>query len=161
VLFRGTLALLLASEGSGRAETEAKKAITIDERHWLPYYALSMNQFSRGELAEARKVAERSVTAAPWMPLPMGLFAGLLRRLGDDVKADTLVSAFQSAGGAVIYHLVCENYENGAESCANAIAQGEMRPLMWIGASAFLRSLRSTTCWSTVVRLMNLPSDAA
>jgi eukaryotic-like serine/threonine-protein kinase len=107
VLFRGMFALVLGSESPDRAVAEARKAIEIDQRHWLPYYAMSMNHFHLGELPEARRLAEQSATAARWMPLPAGLLAGLLRRLGENDNADALLAKITSPGGMFIYHMVC------------------------------------------------------
>jgi hypothetical protein len=42
-----------------------------------------------------------------------------------------------------------------------AIAEGEVQPLMWFGASDFVRPLRSTVRWPTLVRMMNLPPETA
>ncbi len=161
VLFRGMFALILGSESPDRAAIEARKAIDIDERHWLPYYAMSMNHFRLGELPEARQLAERSAAAAPWMPLPAGLLAGLLRRLGKNDDADAQVSKLKSPSGMFIYHMVCSEIDAATDSLAKAIAQGEVQPLMWFGASDFLRPLRSSSRWSALVQTMNLPSETA
>jgi hypothetical protein len=56
--------LILARNRLTVAAVEARKAMEIDERHWLPYYAMSMNHFRLGELQEARELAGRSAAAA-------------------------------------------------------------------------------------------------
>jgi serine/threonine protein kinase/Tfp pilus assembly protein PilF len=161
VVFRGAFAMVLSSESPDRAVAEARKAIEIDQRHWLPYYAMSMNHFRLGELPEARRLAERSATAAPWMPLPKGLLAGLQRRLGENESADALLSKLQSPSGKFIYHMVCSEIDAGADSFTKAIAQGEVQPLMWFGAGDFLRPLRSSPRWAALAKIMNLPTEAA
>ena len=161
VLFRGGFSLILASESPDRAAAEARKAMEIDERHWLPYYAMSMNRIRLGELREARELAARSAAAAPWMPLPAGLLAGLLRLLGEHDDADAVLSKLQSPSGRFIYHMVCSEIDAAADSLAKAVAQGEVQPLMWFGASDFLRPLRSSPRWPALARMMNLPPEAA
>jgi len=161
VLFRGMFSLILGSESPDRAAVEARKAMEIDERHWLPYYAMSMNHFRLGELQEARELAGRSAAAARWMPVPAGLSAGLLRRLGENDDADALLSKLHSPSGMFIYHVVCSEIDAAADSLAKAIAQGEVQPLMWFGASDFLRPLRSSPRWPALVKMMNLPPETA
>jgi len=132
----------------------------IDERHWLPYYAMSMNHYRLGELQQARELAVRSAAAAPWMPLPAGLLAGLLRRVGENDDADARLSELRSPSGMFIYHMVCSEMDAAADSLAEAIAQGVMQQL-WFGASDFVRPLRSTLRWPALARMMNLPPETA
>ena len=161
VLFRGMFSLILGSESHDRAAVEARKAMEIDERHWLPYYAMSMNHFRLGELHEARELASQSAAAARWMPLPAGLLAGLQRRLGEHDDADASLSKLQSPSGMFIYHMVCSEIDAAADLLARAVTQGEVQPLMWFGAADFLRPLRSTLRWEALVRMMNLPAETA
>jgi eukaryotic-like serine/threonine-protein kinase len=161
VLFRGMFSLILGSESPDRAAVEARKAMEIDERHWLPYYAMSMNHFRLGELQEARELAGRSAAAARWMPVPAGLSAGLLRQLGENDDADALLSTLQSPSGMFIYHVVCSEIDAAADSLAKAIAQGEIQPLMWVGAIDLLRPLRSSPRWPALAKVMNLPPETA
>ena len=159
VLFRAMFSLILGSESPDRAAVEARKAMEIDERHWLPYYAMSLNHFRLGELQEARELAGRSAAAARWMPVPAGLSAGLLRRLGENDDADALLSKLQSPSGMFIYHVVCSEIDAAADSLAKAIAQGEVQPLMWVGAIDLLRPLRSSPRWPALAKVMNLPPE--
>ena len=161
VLFRGTFSLILGSESPDRASVEARRAMEADERHWLPYYAMSMSHFRLGELQEARKLAGRSAAAAPSMPLPAGLLAGLLRRVGENDGADAVLSRLRSPSGLFIYHVVRSEMEAAADSFAKAIAQGEVQHLMWLGASDFLRPLRSSPRWPALAKVMNLPSETS
>ena len=159
VLFRGMFALSLGSESPDRAAVEARKAIEIDERHWLPYYAMSMNHFRRGELPQALPFAERSVQAMASIPLPAGLLAGLFRRLGENGRADELLSRLRGPSGMFIYYMVCSEIDAAAESFLKAIAQGEVQPLMWFAASDFLKPLRSSPHWPALAKTMNLPPE--
>jgi Tfp pilus assembly protein PilF len=157
--FRGVFALALGSESPDRAAAEGRKAIEIDERHWMPNYAMSMNHLLRGELAEARQFAERSARGAAWIPLTAGLLAGILRRLGENDRADELLSTLRAPSGLFMYHMVCSEIEAAADCFAKAIAQGEVQPLMWICADSF--RLRSTPQWPALARMMNLPPQGA
>jgi serine/threonine-protein kinase len=161
VPFRAVFSLILGSESPDRAAVEARKAMEIDERQWLPYYAMSMRHFRLGELQEARELAGRSGAAAPWMPLPAGLLAGLLRQLGEHDDADAQLSKLKSPSGLFMYHLVCSDIDAAVDSFANAIAQGEVQPLMWLGATDFLRPLRSSPRWPALAKRMNLPPETA
>ena len=153
--FRGVFALALGSESPDRAAAEARKAIEIDDRHWMPNYAMSMNHLRRGELAEARQFAERGARGAPSIPLTAGLLAGILRRLGENDRAGELLSTLRAPSGLFMYHMVCSEIEAAADCFAKAIAQCEVQPLMWICADSF--RLRSTPQWPALARMMNLP----
>jgi serine/threonine-protein kinase len=161
VVFRGFLAMILGAETPNRAVVEARKAMEIDERHWLPSYAMSLSQLRRGELREARQLAERSAAAVPWLSFPAGLFAGLLRRLEEHDKADAVLAGLKSPSALAIYHLVCSDINATADSFAQAIAQGEVSPLMWFGASDFLRPLRASARWPALAKMLNLPETAS
>jgi len=159
VVFRGMFAMILAAESPDRAAVEARKAMEIDEGHWFPSYAMSLNHFRRGELPEARHFAERSAAAVPHLPLPAGLLAGLLRRLEEHDKADAVLAGLTSPSALVIYHLVCSEIDSAADSFAQAIRQGEVQPLMWFGAIDFLKPLRAGARWPALVKMLNLPSE--
>jgi len=161
VVFRGMFALILGSESPDHAAVEARKAIEIDARHWLPNYAMSMNHFRRGELPQALPFAERSVQAMASIPLPAGLLAGLFRRLGENGRADELLSRLRGPSGMFIYYMVCSEIDAAADSFAKAIAQGEVQPLMWFAACDFLKPLRSTPHWPALAKTMNLPPETA
>jgi len=93
------------------------------------------------------------------VPLPAGLLAGLLRQLGEHNNADAVLSKVTSPIGRAIYHMVCSEIDAGADAYAKAIAQGEVQPMMWLGASDFLGALRSSPRWSALARIMNLPPE--
>jgi eukaryotic-like serine/threonine-protein kinase len=157
IVFRGVFALVLGLESPDRAAAEARKAIEIDERHWMPNYAMSMHHLRRGELAEARQFAERSARAAPWMPLTAGLLAGILRRLEENDHAAELLSTLTAPSGLFMYYMVCSEIDAAADWFTKAIAQGEVQPLMWICADSF--RFRSTPHWTALARMMNLPPE--
>jgi len=87
--------------------------------------------------------------------------AGLLRRGGEHDDADALLSQLRSPSGRFIYHVIYSEMDAAADLLEKAVAQGEVQPLMWFGASDFLRPLRSTVRWPTLVRMMNLPPETA
>lgn len=159
VVFRGFFALVLGSQSPDRAAVEGRKAIEIDERHWLPHYAMSMLHFHRGELPEALQFAERGVRATAYVPLLAGLLAGLLRRLGEKDRADELLSKLRAPSSMFVYYMVSSEIDAAADSFAKAIAQGEVQPLMWFAASDFLNPLRSSPHWPALAKMMNLPRE--
>ena len=61
----------------------------------------------------------------------------------------------------MIYHLVCSEIDSAADSFAQAIAQGEVQPLMWFGASDFLRPLRASPRWPALAKMLNLPETVS
>jgi tetratricopeptide (TPR) repeat protein len=159
VLFRGIFAMILGISGMhDRAAAEARKATELDERHWLPYYALSMNHLLHGELAEARQFAERSTQAAPLMPLPAGLLAGILRRLGEKDRADELLSRLRAPNGRCLYHLICSEIDEAAGWYAKAIEQGELQ--IWFIAPDLVKPLHSSPHWPALAKMLNLPPAA-
>jgi len=80
---------------------------------------------------------------------------------GESDGADAVLSRLRSPGGLFIYHVVRSEMEAAADSFAKAIAQGEVQHLMWLGASDFLRPLRSSPRWPALAKMMNLPSETS
>ena len=109
--------------------------------------------------ADTGKALRRSDGLTPRWSRRRRTLAGLLRRLGENNDADALLSELRSPSGMFIYHMVCSEIDAAADSLAKAFAQGEMQPLMWFGASDFLKPLRSTLRWPAIAKMMNLPPE--
>jgi tetratricopeptide (TPR) repeat protein len=160
VLFRGIFAVILGLAGMhDRAAAEARKAIEIDNRHWTPYYAMSMIHVLRGELDEARQFAERTVQAMPSMPLTAGLLAGILRLLGEKHRADELLSKVKAPSAWFMYYMLCSEIDKAADWYAKSIAQGELNAI-WLVGTNFVTPLRSSPRWPSLAKMMNLPPEA-
>jgi len=55
--------------------------------------------------------------------------------------------------------LVCSEINFAADSFAQAIAQGEVQPLMWSGAIDFLKPLRAGARRPSLMKMLNLPPE--
>ena len=163
VFIRGAFALVLSfREMHDRALAEAQKALEIDESHWLPYFAISFSNVLRGELAEARNAAERSVQAVPWHFQPIGLLAGILARLGNKERADELVLKLRQMGparervGLLLYHVLCSGNDAAADWYAAMVEDRDPFAAVW----SIMKPLRSSPRWPALAKMMNLPAEA-
>ena len=163
VFIRGAFALVLSfREMHDRALAEAQKAVEIDESHWLPYFAISFSNVLRGELAEARNAAERSVQAVPWHFQPIGLLAGILARLGNKERADELVLKLREMGparervGLLLYHVLCSGNDAAADWYAAMVEDRDPFAAVW----SIMKPLRSSPRWPALAKMMNLPAEA-
>jgi hypothetical protein len=156
VLFRGVFALILGLESPDRSLAEARTAMELDATHWLPYYAISLYHFRRGELPLALQFAERSLRGP--LALPAGLSAGLLRRLGQNDRADELLSRLTAPNGRFIYHILCADLDAAADALERSLTEGTVQSLMWL--PYFLEPLRATPRWPALAKMMNLPPEA-
>jgi tetratricopeptide (TPR) repeat protein len=156
---RGAYALVLSFEGAyDRALVEAQKAVETDESRWLPHYVIGLGYALRGEFAAGRNAAERTVRAAPWSAMALGLQAGILAQLGEKQRADDLVTKLTDMRpvGLFHYHLLCSGTDTTANWLAQMIEDHDPSALFW----SCLKPIRSSPRWPALAKMMNLPAEA-
>src|SRR5262249_38505740 len=127
-----------------------------------PYFAISFSNVLRGELAEARNAAERSVQAVPWHFQPIGLLAGILARLGKKEGADELglklrgMGSARERGGLLLYHVLCAGNDAAADWYAAMVEDRDPFAAVW----SIMKPLRSSPRWPALAKMMNLPEEA-
>jgi TolB-like protein/Tfp pilus assembly protein PilF len=161
VAWRAILAHILSTtEMYDRALEELRKALELDESHWLPNFILAETYLESGKLSEAAAAAERAYRANPRHSMTWGIFAAVLARLGEKDRAAALVreggESPNPIWGRVLYHLFCSEIDQAASWYERMIQQRE--PFATIFASdSVLKPLRESGHWPKLARLMNLP----
>jgi tetratricopeptide (TPR) repeat protein len=118
---------------------------------------------ARGRFAEALPIAERAFTLTPWYPRSVGIYAGLLVRLGQPDRGKELIQTLGSgktygaSGGLAIFHLCCGEIDLSAEWCEKAIEERD--PMSQVALqSPISEPLRASPRWPKLAALMNLPA---
>ena len=62
------------------AIVEARKALKLDDRSYLPPYVIALSYFFQGKMAEAQEAAEEAFRIAPWEGGVVRFLAGILVR---------------------------------------------------------------------------------
>ena len=119
---------------------------------------------SRGELAEALELCEKTYSLAPLLPHTIGMLAGLLKRTGETRRAEEMLGrlqptdAFGAPRGLAVYHWVLREFDAEANWLEKVIDQrdayGAVYLRLWYG-----RELRSTPRWAGLMRKLNLPES--
>ena len=148
--------VLHRGEADDRALAEAQKAVEIDASHWFPHFVIGATYARRGEFAAARPAAERSAQAGPWHAAAVGLLAGILAQLGENERADELVTRLRDMPrvGLLVYHFLCSGTDMAAD-CLEQMIEGR-DPV----APPVSPALRSSPRWPALARMMNLPVEA-
>jgi serine/threonine-protein kinase len=152
------LRILLFAEMYERAIVEAQKVLEFDERHIVAHSLIGLAHFFQGKLAEAHEWAEEAFRRTPLNHLAVGLLAGLLKRSGEEERAQKLLTTLRRMNplGMIIYHVVCSEIDAAIDWYEHAIEQRQPIAASWASAG-FLRPLRSNPRWSRLARTMNLP----
>jgi TolB-like protein/Tfp pilus assembly protein PilF len=143
-----------------RALAEADKCLQINENHWIPLSAATLALVLRGDLAEARRVAERGVRSAAKRASHLGLLAGILARSGEIRSSEEVLAQLMgmAPSGLFFYHLLCSEIEAAADEYAKMIEERDAAAI-WFAAAGFLRPLRSSCRWPALSQMMNLPTE--
>jgi tetratricopeptide (TPR) repeat protein len=137
---------------------EARKALEIDEKVWIPHWVIGQSLALRRIFAEAREPAEIAFRLAPWHPMVVGSLAGILACLGERERSDQLLMDLPetSSAGRVIYHLLGSETEAAADWYEKEIELRQPTAVLWSRAG-FLKLLRESPRWPRLANLMNLP----
>ena len=151
------------AEMYGQAIENAKKAIEIDEHHWLPHFVLAESYAWTGRFAEAIVEAEKAHRAVPSNAMPIGVLAGALAAIGEEVRAGELLREMGDAPlpvwGRVEYHLLCSEIDAAADWYEKMIDVRD--PFAVVSAAAPIgKALRQSARWPRLASMMNLPEPA-
>ena len=153
---------LRAADRTREGYAELARALELDERLWITYFLLGLDQSMDGRSDEAFGHAERAFALAPWSPSAKGLLAGVLRLSGDKERSEQLVQSLDAdhasptALGRATYHLVCSELDACADWTEQVIADRHPAIFFFIHAHAF--ALRRSSRWAKLAALLELPS---
>ncbi len=154
ILWRSILAVFLnTDERYDHAIVEVRKALEIDEAHWLPQFVLAQCYAGQGKFTEARELAEKSHRLANWNSIVVGFLAGIYARTGSPERVPKLLANL-APGGMVLYHALCEDLDSAADWFLKAIEQREALGVLVAGV---MKLLRFSPRWPALAKRMNLP----
>ena len=162
----GLAASLTAAGRDDEALVEARRILELDPE-FVSAYTLQALNVTKAPLPEALAFAEKGFRLAPWNPIMAGLLAGLLAKSRDTKKAAELLAGLGDgrANAApvafAIYHLLCEEVEKAAEWTEKALEQKSEMVAMLLLTSPWSPLLRSSSRWTRLAKLMNLPEAAS
>jgi serine/threonine-protein kinase len=156
--------LLCVSEKYSEAVVELRKALEMDENHWLATLNVGEVHMATGKFAEAAEAFERIYCVAPDNSFTWGFLAAARARLGEKERAEALIreggDSPKPLWGRVVYHLWCGELDDAANWYEKMIAQRE--PFAMIFAwEPVVRVLRESRHWPRLAAMMNLPEQAS
>jgi tetratricopeptide (TPR) repeat protein len=152
---------LRAASRYAEGNDELRRVLALDETFFFPYFMLGVNLALDGRVDEARSLAERGYTIAPWFKPMVGFLAAALTRDGEVDRAETLLRQLSPDQGYVdpigraIFHLLCGDLDRTADWAEKAIEERQTAVLFFLNAHA--QALRSSARWPSLARMMNLP----
>ncbi|HEY6455895.1 MAG TPA: TIR domain-containing protein [Steroidobacteraceae bacterium] len=165
--YRGILAVCLAAAGHwAEAEELLQQTRDLDPHFFLTHYHLAGIYTARQMFAEAIPCAEKAFSMAPWYPAVIGMYAGLLIRVGQpDRGKDVLTTlgsgeTYGTARGVAVFHTCCGQIDLAADWFEKAIEERDPYAPALL-QSAIGEPFRLSARWPKLAALMNLPASAA
>ena len=140
------------------AQAELHKGLEFEQSQGDPHAYLAMTYARQEKWAEALHFAER---ASPMKPGNVGILAGVLKRMGQENRAEELIQklmpgeAYGAPSGLSLFYFVCGELDRAAEWWEKVIEQ--RFPAIQLTA---LICSRSSPRWPRIAELMNLPEEA-
>jgi serine/threonine-protein kinase len=153
---------LMAMRATDEAAAQLRKNLEIDPSPWTDY-AFTLLHLVEGNLPDALASAERMRAAAPWSALAAGVLAGLLGRVGDTGRSQSILAELQPADahgvplGLAMFYLIRQEHERAADWFEKAIEQRETWiPLFVLRIGLLDRNPRR----DALARMLKLPNWA-
>ena len=155
--------LFLLSGMYSEAMIELRKALQMDETHWLATFNVGEVHMATGRFAEAAEVFESIYRKAPANSFTWGFLASAWARLGDKDRAEALIrkhgNSPKPVWGRVAYHLWCLELDEAAKWYAKMIEHREPFALVF-ACDPVVKPLRESRHWPPLAAMMNLPNRA-
>jgi eukaryotic-like serine/threonine-protein kinase len=160
---RNWLGITLGTVGrDAEAEEQFRQTMHLDSNFFWAYIFLAEFYAARGRFTEALPIAEKAFTLTPWYPPSVGIYAGLLARLGQPDRGKELIEKLGSgeiygaSGGWAIFHICCGEIDLAADWSEKAIAERDPIGTLTLQTPLF-EPLRASARWPKLAALMNLP----
>jgi TolB-like protein/tetratricopeptide (TPR) repeat protein len=162
---RHMLAMCLSAVGRfTEGEELLLETRTLDPNFAMTNLYIAYNYADRGMLEQALPFAKAIATLAPWFGLGVGLYAGLLARMGQTDRAREVLNAlgdgerYGTSMGLAMFHLRCGELEAATEWFEQSIKNRDSTVAVYLqGATG--EPLRASPHWSRLAALMNLPAQ--
>jgi TolB-like protein/Tfp pilus assembly protein PilF len=161
---RMNLHAYLQAAGRERDSLEQlNKVLELDGNQVVAMVSKAMILADQGNLAEALATARRAYSVGTWLPETAGVFAGLLRRNGDDAESQSIAKtigrgkALGDARTQSIFHLLCGEVDEGADWAEKAINEHDLSMRMIYLRFVVCKELRASHRWPKIAQALNLP----
>jgi tetratricopeptide (TPR) repeat protein len=137
------------------AEAAARRVLELEEDHVWGCIAIADACAGQSRWTEALRIMEK---ATPMIPEALGVFAGILKHMGEEDRADELIQKLMSGEpygipkAQVVFSYLSGNIDKAADWVEKMIEQHHLN------ASHLARwCVRSSPRWPTLAKRMNLP----
>ena len=157
----GLVMSLMSAERHDEASAEANRLLELAPEFAANYGLLTVN-VAREPLDVALSYAERGYALVPFTAGTAGLLAGLLRRKGDDRRADALLREVEDPGvygnpvDLALYHLACGEVERAFEYLDRLVDQHHPMLIMVLVGGPYGPLLRVSPRWPAFARRIGL-----
>jgi hypothetical protein len=143
-----------------RAMSEAREAVALGDRSFMPHVLMAGISGFLGSLAEARQHADEAWRIAPWSRGVAGTLAAILENCGDKEGAARLRPKFaEDALAMFLYHAIRAETDAAIDWYEKMIEQRlPHAPLSAFAASC--KPLRESLRWKKLAKMMNLPESS-
>jgi TolB-like protein len=160
---RGALAACLAAVGRyAEVDEILRQSRELDPTFIVTELYTAVFYMTRQMFAEALPFAQSTASRAPWYLPSIGLYAGLLARMGQSARAQEVLralgsgEAYHAALALALYHTCCGELDLAANWFEKAIAQRDAEVVVML-QGAIGEPIRVSRHWPRLARLMNLP----
>jgi serine/threonine-protein kinase len=147
-------------------EQHIRQALALDPNFFWAHHYLAEHYVILRMFAEALPFAERAFSLAPWYTPSVGVYAGLLVRMGEPDRGKQIVQrlgsgeAYGAPTGLATFHTCCGEIDLAADWIEKAIEERHPMILPFL-QSAIAEPLRASPRWPKLAALMNLPTKAS
>ena len=160
---RTWLGISLSAVGrDAEAEEHLRQTMHLDANFFWAYVFLAEHYAARGMFAEALPLAEKAFSLTPWYPPSVGIYAGVLARLGQMDRGKELVQKLGSGeryvtpSGWAIFHICRGEIDLAADWYEKVIEERDPIGMQTL-QTPLGKLVRSSARWPKLAAMMNLP----
>jgi len=165
--YRAMLAMCLDAVGRyAEAEEILQQSRDLDADFVFTNFYFAVHYANRKMFAEAMPFAEKAFSVAPWFSVVVGVYAGVLVRMGQPDRGKEVLQTLGSgvtygaAIGLAQFHMICGDIDLAADWFEKAIEERDSTVAISLQNSSG-EALRASPRWPRLVALMNLSEAAA
>ena len=160
--YRAILGMCLGAAGRyAEAEDLLRQTRDLDPNFFWTYYIFADLYAARQMFAEALPFAEKAFSLAPWYAPSVGVYGGLLVRMGEPNRGKEVVQrlgsgeAYGASKGLALFHTCCGEIDLAADWFEKAIEERDSMVVAFL-QGAIGEPLRTSPRWPKLAALMNL-----
>ncbi len=164
---RVILAICLGAAGRyAEAEEHFRQARDLDPHFVWAHHYLAELYAARQMFIEALPFAKRAHSLGPWSLPSVGLYAGVLVRLGEQDRGREIIQKlgageiYGASAGLALFHICCGDLDLAADWFEKAIEERHSMVATFL-QGAIAEPLRASPRWPKLAALMNLPEKAS